>query len=59
MGENLNLSNVFLTSFFIFGAVLAAKFEKSTNMTQKNFSNQKRCQETQNFMLISCPLKKF
>jgi hypothetical protein len=41
-------------------AHLASKFAKSANMTPKKFlgKNQKRYQKTQNFTLISNPLKK-
>jgi DNA-binding LacI/PurR family transcriptional regulator len=45
-----------------FFARLASNFEKSTNMIEKkNFfgKNRKRCQKTQNFTLISNPLKKY
>jgi hypothetical protein len=48
---------------FLFGVVFCAfgfKVWKSTNMTSKKtfWKNQKRYQKTQNFMLISNPLKK-
>jgi hypothetical protein len=42
-----------------FFARLASKFSESANMTQKIFFNKsKRYQKTQNFTLISNPLKK-
>ncbi len=47
--------------FELFPSHMQSKFEKSTNMTNKKnlWKNQKRCQKTQNFTLISNPLKKF
>jgi hypothetical protein len=47
----------FLSRFF---AHLASKVAKSANMTPKNFlgKNKIRYQKTQNFTLISNPLKK-
>jgi len=64
MGAKLKSKTHLLNDFFLFFepffARLASKFEKSTNMTKKIFfcENQKRCQKTQNFTLISNPLKK-
>jgi hypothetical protein len=60
--QNLNLRHIYFLRFLIFCAVfarLASKFEKSTNMTKNKFFYQKRCQKTQNFMLISNSLEKF
>ncbi len=54
-----HLQNTFFWFFEPFLARLASKFEKSTNITFKFFFfYRKRCQKTQNFTLISNPLKK-
>jgi hypothetical protein len=62
MGAKLKSKTHLLNTLFDFWAVFvrsASKFAKSANMTQKIFFfNQKRYQKTQNFTLISNPLKK-
>ncbi len=64
--QKLNLRHIYLICFLfflflvLFFECLASKFEKSTNMTLKQIfckNNKKRYQKTQNFMLISNPLK--
>jgi hypothetical protein len=53
-----HLLNMFFYFFEPFFARLAWKFSKSANMINKKNLNQKRYQNTQNFTLISNPLKK-
>jgi hypothetical protein len=63
MGKNLNLRHIYLIRFLIFGSIFCAfgfQVWKSTNMTKNiMWTNKKRYQKAQNFMLISNPLKKF
>jgi hypothetical protein len=59
---NLNLTYIYLIGFFgAFFARLASKFEKSTFIIEKIYylKKSKRYKKTQNFTLISIPLKKF
>jgi hypothetical protein len=63
MGAKFKSKKIYFTRFFYFWRrffrVLDAKYEKSTNMTVKNFFQSKKYQKTQNFMLISDPWENF